>query len=93
MLTLTQPSNAPNFCFEVIQAASKDQPEDSLFIQSDWDYPGTASTFGFIPCECGFTDGTVDCAHKTATEMISAAYDYLVEHVGESVEGSLGDHY
>jgi hypothetical protein len=55
-----------------------------VFIQSDWDYPGTASNLGFVPCECGETDGTVDCAHHTATEMISAAYDFLCEHDGET---------
>lgn len=48
-------------------------------IQSDWDYPGVASALGFVPCECGATDGTIDCPHKTAAEMIGAAYDYLEE--------------
>jgi len=80
-ITLTQPSSAPNFCFEVV--ASNGQSD---FIQSDWDYPSTASLFGFVPCDCGSTDGTVDCKHKTATQMISAAYDYLVDHVGETVD-------
>lgn len=80
-ITLTQPSGAPNFCFEVIGNDGSCE-----FIQSDWEYPATASRFGFIPCKCGATDGTVDCSHRTATEMISAAYDYLVEHVGETVE-------
>lgn len=80
-ITLTQPSDAPNFCFEVLGGDGS-----SEFIQTDWEYPSTASRFGFVPCECGQTDGTVDCEHKTATQMISAAYDYLVEHEGETVE-------
>ena len=55
---------------------------DSILIQSDWDYPGIASRMGLCPCECGATDGTVDCSHKTATDMISAAYDHIRENDG-----------
>ena len=57
-----------------------------IFIQTDWDYPGIASTFGWQACTCGTTDGTVDCQHKTASEMISDAYNFLVENDGECVE-------
>ena len=53
---------------------------------TDWDYPGVASTFGWAPCDCGFTDGTVDCEHKTASEMIYEAGEYLDEHIGDVVE-------
>ena len=81
MIALTQPTNAPNFCFEVVGDNGT-----SDFIQLDWNYPFTASRFGFVPCECGATDGTVDCEHKTATQMISEAYDFLVDHVGETVD-------
>jgi hypothetical protein len=49
----------------------------TLLIQTDWDYPGTASSFGWSPCDCGSTDGTVDCAHKTASQMIAEAGEYL----------------
>jgi hypothetical protein len=63
--------------------------EDSgkdILIQSDWDFPGLASSFGWTPCKkCRATDGTVDCAHRTASEMISEAYDFLVEHEGRSI--------
>lgn len=55
-------------------------------MQSDWDFPGLARAFGFVACECGRTDGTVDCPHKTATEMITAAYDWLEGHQGQIVE-------
>ena len=51
----------------------------SLLIQTDWDYPGVAGTFGWVPCECGRTDGTVDCAHKTTAEMVASAQEYLDE--------------
>lgn len=57
-----------------------------LLIQTDWDFPGVATTFGWQPCHCGRTDGTVDCAHRTASEMIADAVAFLDEHLGESVE-------
>lgn len=49
----------------------------TVLVQTDWDFPGLAASFGFVPCDCGATDGTVDCLHKTATEMITEAIDYL----------------
>ena len=59
----------------------------TVLIQTDWDYPSTASTFGFVPCDkCGFTDGTVDCEHHTAAEMIFEAAEYLDAHIGDTVE-------
>lgn len=58
----------------------------SVLIQTDWDYPGTASTFGWRPCSCGETDGTVDCPHRTASEMIASAAEFLDDHIGERVE-------
>ena len=57
-----------------------------ILIQSDWDFPGTASTFGWVPCPCGATDGTVDCAHRTRSEMMAEAWDFLSEHVGTEVD-------
>lgn len=59
-------------------------PSDTRLIQSDWDWPEVASRTGYVPCECGATDGTVDCAHRTASDMISAAYDWACEHAGQS---------
>ena len=63
-----------------------------VLIQTDWDFPGLANTFGWVPCECGQTDGTVDCRHRTASTMIAEAAEYLGDHVGDSVEdpGYLG---
>lgn len=59
---------------------------DDQIVQTDWDFPGLASTFGWVPCrKCRATDGTVDCAHKTASQMISEAYDYLMAHLGKQV--------
>lgn len=59
---------------------------ETLLVTSDYDYPGLASTFGWIPCDCGDTDGTVDCEHKTASQMIQEAREYLDEHIGDEVE-------
>ena len=57
----------------------------SLLVQTDWDYPSLASNFGFVPCECGETDGTVDCKHKTVHEMIGEAIDFLDGKLGTIV--------
>ena len=59
--------------------------QDSILFQSDWDFPGLASTFGWCPCPCGVTDGTVDCRHRTRSEMIAEAWDYLNDRIGKSV--------
>ena len=83
---LTQPYNAPHFCFEVMEAdRRKKNPESLLFVQSDWEYAGLACAFGWVPCECGFTDGTVNCKHKTVSEMLADAYDFLMQHVGDKI--------
>lgn len=79
-VTLEQgPEGAPNFCFGLYAG-----DECVEFVQTDWNYPSLAASIGFVPCECGATDGTVDCVHKTATQMISAAFDYLAERDGQS---------
>lgn len=64
--------------------AYSNEPADTVLIQSDWDFPGVASRTGFVPCECGCTDGTVDCEHHTAGDMIAAAYDWLEARNGGS---------
>ena len=61
-----------------------DDPRDTVLVQTDWDYPGVASRMGLVPCDCGATDRTVDCPHKTATAMITAAYDYIRDRDGQS---------
>ena len=60
---------------------------ETKLIQSDYDYPGTASTFGWAPCHSE-TDGTVDCpvCGKKASDLIGEAGQYLTGHVGEVVE-------
>jgi hypothetical protein len=57
-----------------------------ILVQTDWDFPGLASTFGWSPCSCGATDGTVDCDHRTADEMIADARDFLRAHAGDTTD-------
>ena len=60
---------------------------NTILIQTDWDFPSIASCLGFTPCEeCGETDGTIDCSHHTAGEMIEAAQEWLDEHLEEEFE-------
>jgi hypothetical protein len=56
----------------------------SLLVQNDWELPNLASTFGWSPCSCGATDGTIDCDHRTAGEMIAEAGDFLRAHTGDT---------
>jgi hypothetical protein len=58
----------------------------TILIQVDWDYPALASNLGWVPCNCGATDGTIDCAHRTAEEMIQEAEAFINEHLGEPFE-------
>jgi hypothetical protein len=98
MIKLAQPKTAPNFCFEIVNL---DDEKQTVFIQSDWDYPSIASSFGWdirntkktdsrgtaVTCQHDTTDGTVTCKEcgLTASDFISAAYDFLVENVGATV--------
>lgn len=77
------PEGAPDFCFGLYDTATGESLE---FVQSDWDYAGLASRLGWTPCECGATDGTVDCPHHTVSDMLSSAFDYLAERDGEEFD-------
>jgi hypothetical protein len=57
-----------------------------ILVQADFDFPGLASTFGWSPCSCGATDGTVDCDHQTTSEMIANARRFLTDHVGDTAD-------
>jgi hypothetical protein len=65
-----------------------DENDRSILVQSDWDYPGLANSFGWSPsmagrqdCPdgCRGTDGTVKCPDcgTDAGVYIAAAADYL----------------
>ena len=57
----------------------------TVYVQSDHNFPSLAHTFGWCACSCGLTDGTIDCKHRTATDMISEARQYLNAHIGDQV--------
>lgn len=57
-----------------------------ILVQADGDFPGVASTFGWSACPCGRTDGTVDCDHRTADEMIAEAHGFLRSLAGSTVD-------
>ncbi len=69
--------------FLLLKGSGKNK--ETVLIQTDWDFPGVASTIGWKPCKCGSTDGTVDCknCNRTASEMITEAYIYLYERNGK----------
>ena len=77
------PEGSPNFCFGLYNVVTNECLE---FVQSDWDWAGLASRLGWVPCECGRTDGTVDCEHQAVSDMLSSAFDYLSEREGEVFE-------
>jgi hypothetical protein len=77
------PENSPNFCFGLYVEETGECLE---FIQSDWGYAGLATSLGWCPCECGRTDGTIDCAHRSVSEMLSEAFDYLAERDGQAFD-------
>ena len=58
----------------------------SILVQNDWDFPGLATTFGWTPCPCGTTDGTIDCEHRSVKEMIPEAHEFLRAHTSDTVD-------
>lgn len=54
----------------------------SVLVQIDWDFAGLARSFGWVPCFCGDTDGTIDCPHRTANEMLCEARAFLDRQIG-----------
>lgn len=73
-----------------------------ILVQTDHDYPGTASSFGWsvsqveegkphafsLPCEHLGTDGTIECpaCGEPASSFITAARDWLDEHEGATAD-------
>ena len=83
--------------YEIVPGPDKEQEfigklPGSILVQTDWDFPGLAATFGWNPCSgcrhsCkGSTDGTIDCRARTASEHIGRAREYLDQHDGKTVE-------
>lgn len=88
VILLQGPEGSPNFCFGLYEARKNGKCLE--FIQSDWDYAGLASRLGWSPCRCGRTDGTVDCQHKKAGEMLADAFDFLRARDGRRFRLSYG---
>jgi hypothetical protein len=89
----SNPSDAP-CCLKITADNGAD-----ILIQTDWEWPGIAGTFGFslssvqrddfeTPCEHSGTDGTVTCAAcgLTAHDFIAAARDWLDANDGATAE-------
>lgn len=67
---------------------------NTYVFQSDWDFPGLASIYGYVACECGCTDGTIEaCDGRSATDMILEACDYMDARLGEVVDSMTADEY
>ena len=66
--------------------------ERDMLIQSDWDFCGIGMAFGWNPCaKCrrtchGASDGTIDCARRSASEHIASAQEWLDRHIGKRIE-------
>ena len=58
----------------------------AIHVQSDWDFTNAARAFGWSPCPCGRTDGTIRCEHRTVREMIWEAFDFCQENIGKEVD-------
>jgi hypothetical protein len=64
----------------------------TLLIQTDWDYPSVARSFGWgmtsEACDHSATDGTINCPEcgLTAEDFITAASHWLAENVGAVAE-------
>lgn len=62
------------------------------YYQVDYDFPGLAGLFGWVPCgECNLTDGTVNCEHKRAGDMIGEAAAFLDDEPSGEVDSCLFD--
>ena len=80
------PGYAPCSYLVVQVGASVRDATRTVLSQSDYDWPLLAANLGYVACECGETDGTVDCPHRTAHEMIQEASEFLDRHLGEAFD-------
>ena len=107
LITWNTEANAPCCPGEILGPKIREQDsrgrfkwaQQSVLVQTDWDYPGVAGSFGWnmaevqqeertAPCDHSGTDGTVTCPEcsLTATDFISAAYDWLISNDGATAE-------
>jgi len=92
MITWNTDVNAPCCPGEIVAEDGR-----TVLVQTDWDWPGVASTFGWsirnlVPdgqaCDHNGTDGTVDCPECgiTAADFISAAGEWLRDNNGATAD-------
>ncbi len=89
MIRITRDSKyAPCGYLVIREPFDKYDEKNTILIQSDWDFPGVARTFGWDmtkeqilteACDHSGTDGTVPCPDCgiSVSQMIEAAQEYL----------------
>lgn len=63
-----------------------DQGRDWRLVARYKDHAFGAALFGWEACEECETDGTADCPHRTAKEMLAEAREVLLDHIGDDIE-------
>ena len=102
MITWNTDVNAPCCPGEIIGPRYRDDQtgrwtNDRILIQTDWDFPATAETFGWstrnvqvcpeCTCDHNGTDGTVDCkCGITVGQFIDAAREWHDNNDGATAE-------
>lgn len=73
--------------FIIVPDGGHYKDDDTRLIDSDWDWPGLASSMGWQPCH-ERTDGTVDCpvCGKSAADLMADAYDFIEAREGQSFD-------
>jgi len=84
MITWNTDVNAPCCPGEILS----DDEKQSIVVQSDWDYPGTASTFGWSVRNVQECD---ECGH-VHTKNVDGEQHPLCEHCSESLTICAHDH-
>lgn len=93
------PHDAP-CCLKIVAEDGRD-----ILVQTDWDWPGVASTFGWSLADCQWTnadkcehsgtDGTIPCPQcaMTVSIFLKSARDWMDDNDGAEAEdpGYFGD--
>ena len=58
----------------------------NILVQSDWDVPGAASTFGWSPPPSTMTDGAGTFGEESLSSVIGDARDFLHERAGSTAD-------
>jgi hypothetical protein len=81
------------YLVRIVSKSSSEREEYSTLVQTDWDLPGLATSFGWQPKDdegnvLRDTDGTIpsEFSNKSAGDFISEARDYLDANEGKKVD-------